>query len=200
MIVIVDYGMGNLKSISNMLKKLGHDAIITNQIDEIKKASRLLLPGVGAFDMAMKNIKSLGFFEVLDKKVTIEKTPILGICLGMQLLTNGSEEGNETGFGWINADTIRFNSSSKKVPHMGWNSIKIEKKTPIFEPVNKERRFYFVHSYYVQCKNQENILATTEYGDNFASMIHHENLYGVQFHPEKSHKYGMEILNQFAKI
>ncbi len=198
--MIIDYGMGNLMSISNMFKKLGNDLVITNQKDEIANASKLVLPGVGAFDLAINNIKSLGLFEIINKKVTIEKIPILGICLGMQLLTNGSEEGKELGFGWINADTVKFNNTSKKVPHMGWNSIKIQKKSPLFDQVDKERRFYFVHSYYVKCKESENLLATTEYGKDFASMIHKENIFGAQFHPEKSHAFGMEIINNFAKI
>lgn len=200
MLLIIDYGMGNLKSISNMLKKLGHESVLSNKKEEIAKASKLILPGVGAFDQAMQNIKSLGIYDVINKKVTQEKTPLLGICLGMQLLTKGSEEGIEPGFGWINANTIRFKSTSLKVPHMGWNSIRIKKQSPFFDPIEKERRYYFVHSYYVEYKQLDHTLAITHYNDEFSSVLHKDNIYGVQFHPEKSHNFGMEILNNFAKL
>lgn len=201
MIIIIDYGMGNLKSISNMLRKLGHESILSNRKDEIAKASKLILPGVGAFDQAMKNIKSLGIYNVINERVINEKTPILGICLGMQLLTKGSEEGIEPGFGWINAKTLRFKKhTSLKVPHMGWNSIQIKKQNSLFDPVEKERRYYFVHSYYVENKQLDHTLATTHYDNKFSSVLHKENIYGVQFHPEKSHNFGMEILSNFAKI
>ena len=200
MLVIINYEMGNLMSISNMLKKLGHNSILSNKKKDISNASKLILPGVGAFDQAMKNIKSLGIYDVINDKVINDKTPILGICLGMQLLTKGSEEGIEPGFGWINAKTIRFKNTSLKVPHMGWNSVSIKKNSPLFDSENKVRRYYFVHSYYVEYDQLDHTLATTYYGDEFSSMLHEENIYGAQFHPEKSHNFGMEILDNFSKL
>lgn len=200
MIAVIDYRMGNLKSISNMLNKIGAKNIITNKKEEIKKSNKLILPGVGSFDMAIKNIKELDLFDILNEKVLIDKTPVFGICLGMQLLTLGSEEGIEPGFGWINANTIRFKNSSLKVPHMGWNLIQLRKKSFLFDPLGKDRRFYFVHSYYVKCNIREDILARTDYGQSFTSMIEKDNIYGAQFHPEKSHIFGIELLTNFANL
>lgn len=200
MIVIVDYGMGNLKSISNMLNKIGAKNEITNQEKQIRKAEKLILPGVGSFDFGIKNIKNLNLFDCLNQKVLIDKTPILGICLGMQLFTKSSEEGKEKGFGWIDAETKKFDIESLKTPHMGWNTIDIKKKSSLFNNNISERRYYFVHSYYVECNVKEDILASTDYSISFTSMIEKENIYGSQFHPEKSHNFGMEILNQFSII
>ena len=202
MITIVDYGMGNLGSVFNMFKKIGVASKITSNIEEIKSATKLLLPGVGSFDMAMQKINDSGIKEVLDQKVLIEETPILGICLGMQLLTKSSEEGKEKGLGYINASTKRFSFVDKKmkVPHMGWNIITKSSDSKLTEDFIAESRFYFVHSYYVKVVNQENAILKTNYGLDFDSAIQNKNIYGSQFHPEKSHKFGMKLLKNFSKI
>ena len=199
MTVIIDYGLGNLGSIANMIKKVGHKCIITSELEEIKKASKLILPGVGSFDNGMKSLKELGMIEVLNQKILIEKTPILGICLGMQLMTQSSEEGKLSGLGWIDAKTKKFVSDTLKIPHMGWNIIKHQKESKLFDECKSEKRFYFVHSYCVSCNNQEDILANTNYTQDFVSSFEKENIIGVQFHPEKSHKFGMQLLKNFVE-
>ncbi len=203
MIVIVDFGMGNLGSIQNMFARVDLKAEITSDLDTIRNAEKLILPGVGAFDMAMTNLKNQGLIPVLNKLVLEKKVPILGICLGMQLLSSGSEEGVLAGLNWLESDTIRFqfeNEQKLRIPHMGWNTIQIEQDSNLFEGMYEEPRFYFVHSYYVKCSNVDNILATTNYGIDFTSSVVCENIYGVQFHPEKSHKFGMKLLENFAEL
>jgi glutamine amidotransferase len=202
MITIIDYGMGNLGSIANMLKKVGAEAVITSDKSAIEKAEKLILPGVGAFDNGMKNLSQLGLLETLNRKVLEDKTPVLGICLGMQLLTRGSEEGDRPGLGWINAETVKFrfekSNTALKVPHMGWNSITIKQESNLFEGMHEELRFYFVHSYYVRCSEESDILATTNYGSDFTSSVRRDNIVGTQFHPEKSHKFGMKVFKNFV--
>jgi imidazole glycerol-phosphate synthase subunit HisH len=202
MITIVDYGMGNLGSVFNMFKKIGVASIITSDLEEINSADKLLLPGVGSFDKAMQKITTSGIKEILDQKILIEQTPILGICLGMQLLTNSSEEGTEKGLGYINASAKKFvfNDNKMKVPHMGWNLVNESTKSKLTENFIEESRFYFVHSYYVEVVNQENSILKTNYGLEFDSAIQHKNVYGAQFHPEKSHKFGMKLFENFAKL
>lgn len=201
MLLIVDYGLGNLVSVKNMFKKLGINVLVSDQIHEIEKADKLILPGVGAFDNGMNLIKSKNLLQVLNKKVIDEKTPVLGICLGMQLLTKGSEEGKETGLGWIDAQTVKFDFPDRKlkIPHMGWNYIDVKKENKLIG-LNERKRFYFVHSYYVKCANVEDSIATCSYGTEFTCMINHENIYGAQFHPEKSLQFGMELLTNFSNI
>lgn len=199
MITVIDYGMGNLGSIANMIKKIGYKSIITSDIEEIKKATKLILPGVGAFDNGMKNLKESGLIEVLNQKALVEKIPILGICLGMQLMTNRSEEGKLDGLAWVDAQTKKFVSAKLKIPHMGWNIIEHKKKSKIFDEYESEKRFYFVHSYYISCNNNDDILTTTPYGHNFVSLYEKENIIGAQFHPEKSHKFGMKLIENFAE-
>ena len=202
MITVIDYGMGNLGSVINMLKKIGVASKITTDLEDIKTATKLLLPGVGSFDKAMQIINDSGIKEVLDYKVLKEETPVLGICLGMQLLTNNSEEGIEKGLGYINASTKKFSFQDKKmkVPHMGWNLVEKSTSSLLTTNFEEESRFYFVHSYYVEVENQENSILKTEYGLEFDSAIQHKNVYGAQFHPEKSHKFGMKLFENFAKI
>lgn len=201
MLVILDYGVGNVSSISNMIRKIGYNSIVTSNVSEIEDASKLILPGVGAFDSAMKRLTELRIVDVLKKKVVEEKTPILGICLGMQLMTLSSEEGKMTGFGFINAKTKKFSLDVKrKVPHMGWNTILIKKNSKLFTNMNSdEMRFYFCHSYYVECYDERDTLTTTEYGIQFVSSFEHENVIGVQFHPEKSHYFGLRLLKGFIE-
>ncbi|WP_141054000.1 imidazole glycerol phosphate synthase subunit HisH [Aliarcobacter cryaerophilus] len=199
MIVVIDYGMGNLGSIANMIKKVGYKCIITSDLEEIKKATKLILPGVGSFDNGMKNLEKLGMIGVLNQKVLIEKTPILGICLGMQLMTKSSEEGNLVGLEWIDAQTKRFVSDTLKIPHMGWNIIKHQKESKLFDEMESEKRFYFVHSYFVSCNQEVDILTYTNYIQDFVSSFQKENIIGVQYHPEKSHKFGMNLIKNFVE-
>lgn len=198
-IVIINYGMGNLGSIANIIKKIGYESLITSNIEKIKNAKKLILPGVGSFDSGMKNINEFGLVEVLNKKVLEDKIPILGICLGMQLMTNMSEEGSLNGLGWIDAQAKKFVSTELKIPHMGWNVVKHNKESDLFSEVETEKRYYFVHSYYINCKNSNDILTTTIHGDEFVSAFERDNIFGVQFHPEKSHKFGMSLLENFIK-
>jgi imidazole glycerol-phosphate synthase subunit HisH len=203
MIVIVDYGMGNLGSVLNMFKKIGSEAKILSDPKEILKAEKLLLPGVGSFDAAMNRIAKSGLIEVLNRLVLEKKVPILGICLGMQLLMEGSEEGKMAGFGWIKGKAYRFNGGTippLKVPHMGWNDITISKKNSLTKGFNGEVRFYFVHSYYVKVEDTANSMMKCCYGLEFDAAVHKNNIYGAQFHPEKSHKFGMQFLSNFAAI
>lgn len=202
MIVIIDYKMGNTGSIVNMLKKVGAEATITSDESVVATADKIILPGVGAFDNGMKNLNQLGLLPVLNRKAVEEKIPVLGICLGMQLLTKGSEEGDLPGLGWIDAETVKFRfdkaEPSLKIPHMGWNSVAINQQDGIFEDMNGESRFYFVHSYYVRCNEESDILATTNYGREFTSAVRRGNIIGTQFHPEKSHKFGMKVFKNFV--
>lgn len=203
MITIVDYKTGNLGSISNILKRIGSESIVTSDIQIIEDASKLILPGVGAFDTGMKNLELLGLIDVLKRKVQVEKTPVLGICLGMQLLSSGSEEGALPGLGFIDAKTVKFrfrNSEEFKIPHMGWNFTKQNKSSLLFEGMYPDPRFYFVHSYYFKANSEADILATTEYEIEFTSAVEKENIMGVQFHPEKSHKFGMRLLKNFVDL
>ncbi|MGB0383231.1 MAG: imidazole glycerol phosphate synthase subunit HisH [Ardenticatenaceae bacterium] len=203
MIVIIDYGMGNLGSIANMLKKVGVKGIISSDISVIEQADKLILPGVGAFDNGMKKLAELGMIDLLNAKVIQEKTPVLGLCLGMQLLTRKSEEGNLPGLGWLEGETIRFNFEANeqrlKVPHMGWNYIHVKQQSKLFADMPEESRFYFVHSYHLVGLDQQNVLATTFYGYEFPSIVMKENIMGAQFHPEKSHKFGLRLLKNFVE-
>ena len=202
MLTIVDYGLGNLASIQNMLKKIGGESIISSSMEEIIKAKRLILPGVGHFEKGMDNLYKSGLIPTLNELVLEKKIPILGICLGMQLMTSKSEEGNVEGLNWIEADTVKFkiNSSNFKIPHMGWSKVDFKLNEPIAENLYDEARFYFVHSYHVSCINQQNVLGKTIYEFPFHSAIKKNNIIGVQFHPEKSHRFGMQLLNNFIKI
>lgn len=201
MITIVDYGMGNLGSILNMLKKIGVQATISSSHDEILNAGKLILPGVGAFDAAMTRIQDAGLSMILDKRAMVDRIPILGICLGMQILTRGSEEGKLPGFGWIPAQAKRLPvQPDLKVPHMGWNIVYPSNASRLTENCEKEARFYFVHSYAVFVDKAENSILKTEYGIEFDSAIQRDDIYGMQFHPEKSHRFGMQVLKNFASL
>jgi glutamine amidotransferase len=203
MITIVDYGLGNLGSIVNMLRKVGVAAELTGDPNRISRAGKLILPGVGAFDNGMENLTRLGLLEPLNQRVRRDGVPVLGICLGAQLLTRRSEEGKLPGLGWIEADTIRFFSrqpaAGLKVPHMGWNDLIVKKDNPLLTAAT-EQRFYFVHSYHFKCDQAEDPLAGAVYGYEFTAAFSRGNVFGVQFHPEKSHKFGMELLRRFAAL
>lgn len=200
-VTIVDYGMGNLGSIRNMFRRIGVEPVVATDIRSIESADKLLLPGVGAFDAAMKRINEMGFRNVLDRKAMVERVPVLGICLGMQLLTRCSEEGRIEGLGWIGGSTYRFPSGNGlKVPHMGWNIAAPVRSSPLTQDLPEESRFYFVHSYYVSVDDPDNSVLQTTYGVTFDSAVQQANIYGAQFHPEKSHKFGMRILQNFANL
>ena len=203
MIAIIDYGMGNLGSVRRKLDRIGVQSVITSDPEEIRNSEKLILPGVGHFGNAVHEIKSRGLWDVLNHQVLSEKKPILGICLGMQLMAKKSEEGDVAGFGWFDAEVIRFKVQDTlkfKVPHMGWNQVEQKKQSLLFENVNPCMSFYFVHSYHLVCDHQEDILNMTDYEYPFVSAIQKENLYGVQYHPEKSHDCGEQLLNNFAHL
>jgi glutamine amidotransferase len=201
MITIVDYGMGNLGSVCNMFKRIGAPTCVTSDAATVAGASKILLPGVGAFDSAMRRIHDLGLREVLDRKVLHDRVPILGICLGMQLLTRGSEEGDLPGFGWLAAATHRFAAlPGIKVPHMGWNLVTSTRECALTAGLGPAPRFYFVHSYFVRVDAAMDSVLTSEYGITFDAAVCHGNVYGAQFHPEKSHKFGMQLLANFANL
>ncbi len=201
MIVIVDYGMGNLASIANIIKKVGGSARLSESVDDLLGAEKLILPGVGAFDNGMASLRDRGYVEPLTEMVVARRTPILGICLGMQLFTRRSEEGAEPGLGWIDAETVQFQpdpAGKLKIPHMGWSTVRVVGEHACFADPEKPRRFYFVHSYHVRCRDEANVLARTAYGIEFTSAVVKDNIVGVQFHPEKSHRFGMELMDNFV--
>ena len=197
MICIIDYGMGNLRSVEKAFLRLKTDVKISNKTEDIQKASKLVLPGIGHFAKGMENLFQLKLVDVLNKEVLENKKIVLGICLGMQLMTDHSEEGDCNGLGWIAGKSLLFNDSKLKIPHMGWNTIHIEQQHPVLENTELSDDFYFAHSYYVHCKKKENILCTTEYGIPFHSGIIENNIIGLQFHLEKSHSAGLKIIQNF---
>ena len=187
-----------------MLKKVGAESVITNDINVVEAATKIILPGVGHFDYGMKKLRESGFYDALNKKAQVEKIPVLGICLGAQMLLNGSEEGAEPGLTWIDGFSRRFDfsslSKSLPIPNMGWQDVKYVKETRLTDGLDIHPRYYFVHSYCMECVNQDDVLATTHYGYDYTVAVQHENIYGVQFHPEKSHRFGMQLLKNFTAI
>ncbi len=203
MLVIVDYGMGNLHSVSKAFHRLGIKCRVSSSPSEIEDADKLILPGVGHFKNGMSRLLSSGIADVLRMKVVEEKTPILGICLGMQLFSKHSEEGDAEGLSWIDSKTVKFrfpeDPQALPVPHIGWNGICPKPGNPIFNGVGGAH-FYFVHSYHVVCASTDDVAATTRYGFDFCSAVQRDNIYGTQFHPEKSHDPGLQILKNFAEL
>jgi len=203
MIVILDYGMGNPGSIQNMIRKIGEFAVISIDKEVISKATAIILPGVGSFDNGMIKLLELDVLDIVKRRVIQDKIPFLGICLGMQLLFEKSEEGNLPGLGWIPGEVKKFDFTGLekniclKIPHMGWNEVKVVNSNKIFDKLDDMARFYFVHSYHVVCKYSDHILATTNYGYVFASVVKKDNIWGTQFHPEKSHRFGLLLLSNF---
>lgn len=202
MLVIVNYGVGNLASIYNMLKKIGVKASIGNTAQQIMEADKLILPGVGHFDYCMQELRKTDFLPALNEKVFNEKTPVLGICVGSQMLMEASEEGNESGLGWIKGKVVRFNKEELpadcKVPHMSWSDVHPKGHQPLYEGID-EPRFYFVHSYFIKPDNATDITATADYGLPFTASVGQGHIQGVQFHPEKSHRFGMQLYSNFAQ-
>jgi glutamine amidotransferase len=204
MITILDYGSGNINAIKNIYERLNIPLVFATTKEQIMKADHILLPGVGAFDETISTLIEKGFTEVLNKKVLKEKVPILGICVGMQMLADNSEEGSLNGLGWIPGKVKKFDINlipdKPKFPHLGWNSIEITHNCPLFKDIDPEVGFYFLHSYYYECSDNANVICKTKYGKVFDSAINSENIFGVQFHPEKSHDNGIQLLRNFANL
>lgn len=205
MIVVIDNAMGNAGSVLNMIKRAGGSAVISAEPDVIALADKLLLPGVGSFDKGSANLKSAAFFSTLERKVLEDKTPFLGICLGMQMLFEKSEEGELPGLGWIKGKVKRFDFTegslkALKIPHMGWNVVYPAKDNALLPSDEQELRYYFVHSYHVVCDDTCDVLAYSLYGYDFTCAVQHNNIYGAQFHPEKSHRFGMALIKNFIEL
>ena len=204
MITIVNYGSGNINAITNIYKLLRIPFSIASTASELEDAERIILPGVGSFDHCMNKLNNSGLKEVLSRKVIIEKTPVLGICIGLHIMASKSEEGILPGLGWIKGSVKKFDESKlttkPKLPHMGWNSIQVKAIPDLFTGVNQEQGFYFIHSYFIELEHKKNIMTTTNYETDFVSGINSSNIYAVQFHPEKSHSNGMKLLQNFSQL
>ena len=200
MVLVIDYGVGNVGSIRKMLLKSGTEVSVSAEPHAIETAKRFILPGVGAFDDAMSRLEATGLLPVLERRVRDEGVPVLGICLGMQMLTRGSEEGTRPGLGWIDADTVRLaDGADLRVPHIGWNAVD-PNGSKLFRDIRADDRFYFMHSFKVRCDDVADVAAESEYGGRFACAIQRDNVHGVQFHPEKSHGAGLRLLATFAGL
>lgn len=204
MISIIDYGLGNVQAFVNVYQRLDIAVNIAKSINDLRDTSKLILPGVGSFDTAMQKFNSSGLRDGVEKMVMEHKMPILGICVGMQMLANSSDEGGMPGLGWVDGKVVKFdklkNSSNQIVPHMGWNKIEPKLNEDLFKNMDGNFRFYFLHSYFFDCLNESNVLSTTDYGFKFTSSVKKNNIYGVQFHPEKSHHFGVQLLQNFSNI
>ncbi len=202
MIAVINYGMGNTGSIINMLHRIGTEAEVAERSEDLAFADKIILPGVGTFDTGMGNLEELGFAEVIREEVLGKGKPILGICLGMQLLGNRSEEGEKEGLALIDFDNVRFSFAAEtelKIPHMGWDIVDIRKTVPLVEGIMERPRYYFVHSYHAVCRDSTDILMSCSYGYEFTAAVNRGNIYGTQFHPEKSHRFGMKIMENFVR-
>ena len=204
MITIIDYGVGNINAFLNIYKSLGVDVKIAQNSSELNGATKLILPGVGHFDYAMNKFQNSGMIDEVSELVLTKTVPVLGICVGMQMLATSSEEGNLNGLGWIDASVKKIDTSllmqTTQLPHMGWNDVEVEKSNLLFKNIEISPKFYFLHSYYFQCNQQDNVIASSTYGNTFTCAVNFNNIYGVQFHPEKSHQYGIKLLENFSKI
>lgn len=203
MIKIIDFGLGNILAFSNMYKRLNVDASIAKSADELRGASKLILPGVGAFDHAMQLLNRSGMRLQLDELVLSQRIPVLGICVGMQILANSSDEGRERGLGWVPGNVKGFKTLQQPdliLPHMGWNDVEPKASSRLFAGLEADARFYFLHSFYFHCDRQDDVAATSRYGIDFSCAVHADNVYGVQFHPEKSHHFGAQLLKNFADL
>lgn len=204
MIKIVDYGSGNINAIANIYKRLDTPAGVARCPEELEDADKVILPGVGAFDHVVKCLESSGMRPILNRLVLDERKPILGICVGMQILARSSEEGTLPGLGWIDGQVKKIDVSNfthePRLPHMGWNDVNPVRHDSLFDNLEDHPRFYFLHSYYFECQNQNDVLALTNYGGNFSSAVNSGNVFGVQFHPEKSHQWGIQMLKNFSEL
>jgi glutamine amidotransferase len=199
MITIIDYGLGNIEAFFNIYKRYNIEVSIARDKDQLSRADKLILPGVGAFDHAMMSLNRSGMRDTLDKLVLDKKIPVIGICVGMQMMAKRSEEGSELGLGWFDAEVIKFKMKNLLIPEMGWNSIFFG-SNPIFNELTPNARFYFLHSYYFQCSNDQDVIAESDYGIRYSSAVNKENIWGIQFHPEKSHSNGIQLLKNFANL
>lgn len=204
MITLIDYGVGNIFAFQNVYKRLDIPSKIAKTSQDLADAQKLILPGVGSFDYAMNQLNKSGMREILDELVIEKKIPVIGICVGMQMMGNKSDEGKSEGLKWIDAEILKFDECliqhRTKLPHMGWNDVILVKENPLFRGLEKEAIFYFLHSYYFKCNDQKDSIASSDYGISFSSAVNKENIYGIQFHPEKSHQYGEKLLYNFAKL
>lgn len=203
MIVIIDHGMGNLGSVHNMLRKIGAEAVRSADPEVIARADKLILAGIGAFDGAAGRLADLDLVDLLDEMVLERRVPTLGVCLGMQLMARSSEEGARNGLGWLDAEVRRFSFEPGlrlPVPHNGWEVVTPARPSPLFDPDGAELRFYFSHAYHLVCHDPSDLAATATYGYEFAAAVHRGNIFGTQFHPEKSHIFGLEIYRRFAGL
>jgi glutamine amidotransferase len=206
MITIVDYGLGNIKAFANVYKRLNIEASYASTPQQLKEAKKIILPGVGAFDHAMHMLNTSGLRGCLDELVLEQKVPVIGICVGMQMMANHSEEGTSAGLGWINGTVRRFSYPNEDVakkhplPHMGWNNISPVKESALIANLDDYRRFYFLHSYYFECADPADVVATANYGFDYACIVNHDNVYGIQCHPEKSHHNGVSLLKNFSEL
>jgi len=205
MIKIIDYGLGNVLAFLNVYKRLNIQAGVAKMAGDLEGASRVILPGVGAFDHAMELLQQSGMRETLDEMVLSRGVPVLGICVGMQILATDSEEGHLSGLSWIKGAVRKLKGTDEHkkplhLPHMGWNDVEPVKSSPLFAGLETDARFYFLHSYHFICASREFVLSETDYGSRFVSAVHSRNIFGVQFHPEKSHQYGTRLLQNFAEI
>lgn len=204
MISIVDYGLGNLKAFSNIYKRLNIPAELVSTTEQLAKSDKIILPGVGAFDHAMEKLNDSGLAEMLKELVIVKKIPVLGICVGMQMLGKSSDEGKLKGLEWIDGEVKLFDINTiqhtTRLPHMGWNDVKPTKPNPLFNGLEEQALFYFLHSFYFICSDKDDIIAESEYGVQYTCALNHKNIYGVQFHPEKSHNYGIQLLKNFATL
>jgi glutamine amidotransferase len=204
MITLIDYGVGNIFAFQNVYKRLDIQTKIAKTTQDLEDAEKLILPGVGAFDYAMNQLNKSGMRQKLDELVLYKKIPVIGICVGMQMMGNRSDEGSMEGLKWIDADIVKFDENlikhRTKLPHMGWNDVKPIKDHPLFKGLEDNAIFYFLHSFYFKCNNLEDSIALSDYGISFTSATNYKNVYGIQFHPEKSHQYGEKLLHNFAKL
>jgi len=204
MIGIIDYGSGNVHAIANIYKQLNIEYIVSNNLEELDSADKFILPGVGDFDDTMEQLRNKNLIDFLNNQVLVLKKPIVGVCVGMQIMAKSSEEGQTPGFGWIDATVKQLDSSKLAIkpylPHLGWNQSIPVIEHPLFMGINEERGFYFLHSYYMDCNSSSDIISHTFYGESFCSVVQHENVYGIQFHPEKSHENGLLIFKNFANL
>jgi len=200
-ISILDYGVGNPRAVLSMYKRIGIPANIVSKAIDLEFTKKIILPGVGAFDYAMQKFNESGLRESVEKLVIHENIPVLGICVGMQMLCKSSSEGEEEGLGWINSRIEKFSFvENYPVPHMGWNKVTILRETPLTKKLKSDARFYFAHSYFMPVQDSKLVIMTTDYSNQFASAINQKNVFGVQFHPEKSHRFGLELLKNFGEI
>ena len=204
MIAIVDYGLGNIKAFANIYKQLNVPLIVAKTAADLNDATKIILPGVGAFDHAIQQFNASGLRDRVEQLVLVEKKPLIGICVGMQMLASGSEEGKEQGLNWIRGYVRKLDASlikyTTRLPHMGWNDVQRRKESPLLKGLQNESAFYFLHSFYFDCQDSDSVLATASYGSEFAAIVNHQNIFGIQCHPEKSHESGIAVLRNFADL